>query len=422
MGGCVTTDRAHYVDLEKSQTVSESETSSSSTELYMIGDAEVCIDACNTRVTHSCLTSLKTSGVEHVYCGFGYTFFCGTRHQMCWVQGSNYNFQCGAYSEDNTHDLCRCSEFYDADDNIVQIGHIFTSLCSTFTFWMSSRNQVYTNSYKLERQCRPELVSYFDGRLDVVHCMQSTCEYNVALCVLQKRMVLAVCRDWFQLQWKGVPRQLLLATLRGIWMYLEHSSLHVNKRGSWRRVPFRKAIAQIATAASYALLRTDDGNVWRSASMNQFDRIRYFKRHRIAVSFVCCGKAHNLAIDRNGNAYSWGDGKRGQLGHAVLHQHLPQPTLIESLRPYFVVGVECGYEHSYCQSSDALHFLWGRNTDYECIKDSHLVDEYSFYADMRTRIVREPYCINEAVERHTHGGKIKFVHLGINNTKIVIQE
>ena len=69
-----------------------------------------------------------------------------------------------------------------------------------------------------------------------------------------------------------------------------------------------------------------------------------------------------------------------------------------------------GGHHSYCKSKDDKHFLFGINRYNEC-----LVYKWRCY------FVEPSNCVNEVVHKMSNGRKIKYVSLGMYNTKIILQ-
>lgn len=58
------------------------------------------------------------------------------------------------------------------------------------------------------------------------------------------------------------------------------------------------------------------------------------------------GVSHSVAITAQGDCYTWGGGKYGQLGHSHTTQDELEPRLVASLRGKRVVGAACGWLHT----------------------------------------------------------------------------
>mmetsp|Transcript_1612 Transcript_1612/g.5031 ORF Transcript_1612/g.5031 Transcript_1612/m.5031 type:complete len:454 (-) Transcript_1612:444-1805(-) len=81
----------------------------------------------------------------------------------------------------------------------------------------------------------------------------------------------------------------------------------------------------------------------------------------ITIVGVACGLHHTLALDSNGQVYSWGLGKSGRLGHGNERDQL-FPHLVNALveQKVEVASVRCGWDHSAVLTKGRGHvFTWG---------------------------------------------------------------
>jgi len=75
------------------------------------------------------------------------------------------------------------------------------------------------------------------------------------------------------------------------------------------------------------------------------------------VHIAACG-FHTLAASKEGQVFSWGEGKFGRLGHGNEENKFV-PTLIEGLAEYNITHVAAGGFHSAAISDSGLLFTWG---------------------------------------------------------------
>lgn len=81
---------------------------------------------------------------------------------------------------------------------------------------------------------------------------------------------------------------------------------------------------------------------------------------------IASGDDHNLAVDRNGYVYTWGDNTYGQLGFSPLQvERTSRPVRLNILddngnRPNFI-SVAAGSNHSLALTSDGQVYAWGAN-------------------------------------------------------------
>eukprot|EP01084_Bolivina_argentea_P275922 470654_1 len=82
---------------------------------------------------------------------------------------------------------------------------------------------------------------------------------------------------------------------------------------------------------------------------------------------ICCGSYHTLALDCNGQIWSWGNGGYGQLGHDDAGDGY-KPTKIQ----YFVdnnvkiIQICCGESHNLLLSNRNKIYTFGMNREYQC--------------------------------------------------------
>ncbi|XP_046386640.1 E3 ubiquitin-protein ligase HERC2 isoform X3 [Ischnura elegans] len=75
---------------------------------------------------------------------------------------------------------------------------------------------------------------------------------------------------------------------------------------------------------------------------------------------IACGGAHSAALTSSGEAYTWGKGRYGRLGHGDSDDQ-PRPKLVEALLGYHVVDIACGSgdAQTLCITDDDNVWSWG---------------------------------------------------------------
>ncbi|KAF3854377.1 hypothetical protein F7725_022432 [Dissostichus mawsoni] len=80
-----------------------------------------------------------------------------------------------------------------------------------------------------------------------------------------------------------------------------------------------------------------------------------------AVSQVACGSHHSVALTKDGQVYTWGQGSRGQLGLGERQPSATSPQHLNSLSAVPLVQVAAGGGQSFALSVSGALFSWGSN-------------------------------------------------------------
>ena len=139
------------------------------------------------------------------------------------------------------------------------------------------------------------------------------------------------------------------------------------------------SIADLACGADHCLLLTQDGTVLsfglgtrgqlgHGDILSQTDPCVVHALAGLPVKTIACGHWHSLVLSRNGDMYSWGWNKHGQLG--LRHPPGPTvalPTLVDNVfregtasgNDTNIVSLSCGSRHSAAVSEDGVLYCWG---------------------------------------------------------------
>ncbi|CAM9534821.1 unnamed protein product [Heterosigma akashiwo] len=85
-------------------------------------------------------------------------------------------------------------------------------------------------------------------------------------------------------------------------------------------------------------------------------------RDKPVKQVAACG-FHTAVLTERGEAYTWGEGKFGRLGHGTERNHsaprLTAPTAVEALRGRALAQVTCGWSHTAALGEDGRVWTWG---------------------------------------------------------------
>lgn len=74
---------------------------------------------------------------------------------------------------------------------------------------------------------------------------------------------------------------------------------------------------------------------------------------------VTCGGLHTAVVTEGGDVYTWGDGRKGQLGHTHDPSLKQTPRLVDALENVFIVQVACGGNHTVAITDTGVMYSWG---------------------------------------------------------------
>lgn len=133
-----------------------------------------------------------------------------------------------------------------------------------------------------------------------------------------------------------------------------------------------KTVTKIACGANHSLALTSDGEVFAwgynnsgqigsGSTVNQTTprRVTAGIGNKLIVS-ISCGQSSSMAIDDNGELYSWGYNGNGQLGIGT-NTNQPNPCRITGLIGTFVTQIVCGCAHAVALSDTGNIYTWGAN-------------------------------------------------------------
>lgn len=74
---------------------------------------------------------------------------------------------------------------------------------------------------------------------------------------------------------------------------------------------------------------------------------------------VTCGGLHTAVVTEEGKVYTFGDGRRGELGHIHDPSLKQTPRPVEMLDHVFITSVACGGSHTIAIADSGFLYSWG---------------------------------------------------------------
>eukprot|EP01083_Nonionella_stella_P087611 243805_1 len=334
--------------------------------------------------------------------------------------------------------------------DLIHIKKICVSVSGYCTFFISQNNKVYGNGNNRKYQlgfrdkesewwrkgfrykCEPKNITDICKNLIDI---KSAANYSLALRMSDKAVMFLYCnRSKYH---KGL--QLHEDVFRLIVAYVgqlsdEDCAVYMtgNGRFGWKAIPMfmGKDIIKIECGEHHALALESNGVLWSWGNNRYLQcgplwtwaedktlkfiknpmEVTYFKDNNIKIKDMKCGWNHNLVIDSKHRVYAFGKNDSGQCGYVsgdASDTNVCHVQPIAQLQHCEVKSVECGANHSYVETMDGKHYLFGKNKENQCVT----YDERASVAN--------PYCINAMIKEKTNG-TIRKVTLGVDNTQIIV--
>ncbi|KAH8553851.1 regulator of chromosome condensation 1/beta-lactamase-inhibitor protein II [Umbelopsis sp. PMI_123] len=128
------------------------------------------------------------------------------------------------------------------------------------------------------------------------------------------------------------------------------------------------SIAKITAGGNHSALLTTNGEIYfcgdnsqgqcADVTSNTFRRSQTLNERK--WKDVACGWSFTILVDRTGQAFSLGEGNRGELGHDNKLFKTNSAVAIRGVEQ--IVSVACGYRHVIAQTIDGKAIGWGSNS------------------------------------------------------------
>ena len=375
--------------------------------------------------------------ISKAFSGYKYSIYTDDNFDNLWFAGFNV-LGCCAVGKQQTA-LERLTPITHFNKHGIKIKNIFVNPSGYGSFFISKDNKVYACGFNKFGQLgiasrddiyEPIIVPDLENKqiIDI----KSANYYSIAICYDKNPKYMTIITNWSRLYL--LPQDIIkliilfIKTTKVFATTTQPGSGHlkdeqmVNNTG-WNMVnSFKgKNIIKCGVGNGFSMFLEDNGVIWTCGdcgpgqlglSLDQFSvlkpiKIPYFLKEKIVITDIKCGSNHNIALDINGDVYSWGCNRYGQCGHGTDNgEGVYEPKLIESVKEFVIDYIDCGYIHSYIKSIDKTHYLFGSNDYGECIT----------YND-EIKIIT-PFRVDQIIKSKLNAKEILNIELGYHNTKV----
>lgn len=130
-------------------------------------------------------------------------------------------------------------------------------------------------------------------------------------------------------------------------------------------------ILDVAAGDNFVIMVLKDGRMvsWGQNSLGQLgngvredgEKPRVFSTIPDGVLQISAGSQHVVCISRNGDVFTWGGNRKGQLGDGQLTSSC-NPILLPQLKHRPVIMVSCGESHTLALTAGGNVYSWGDNS------------------------------------------------------------
>ena len=384
-----------------------------------------------------------------VHPGNQFSIFSNDDFTKLWSAGLNISGECCISS--NQTEIEQFTEITYFNRNNIRLRTISVNPMTNTAFFICQKGDLYGAGDNLRGLLGTESQFKFvseplliDSLQNVLDAMTSSFKYSVALClspVEDPMSIINAINEWYktsEIEPIDFPLDIsneIIGFMASTKVYctkrISMGMLSRNRKGGWiemKRVkPFGEgqimtsSIVKVSmTGEGDTILVDGDGNLWEMESpsyhsptnaSNQMDYVyrknEYFSRRSIRIKDVQCGANHVLVLSEDGIAYSWGMNVFGQCGNGntshVVSEN-PHCIHIEDVK-----SIRCGYLHCSVKTQNGEHFMFGCNSNAECL------------AFTEGDSVPYPYRLERGVIGKLGIEKIIEVYPGHSNTKLMCE-
>lgn len=145
-------------------------------------------------------------------------------------------------------------------------------------------------------------------------------------------------------------------------------------------VPIPESVVAVSAGHYHSLCLTSSGNIWawganqsgqlglgyQTAETCEPRIVTHLKD--IYVTMITAGASHSMAVSKDGELFTWGEGDSGRLGHGAAKSGVMNwlsqqkewiPRRVRALETRKIVEIDGGHLHSGCIDSEGMLYMFG---------------------------------------------------------------
>ncbi|WP_422614018.1 RCC1 domain-containing protein, partial [Bifidobacterium indicum] len=147
-----------------------------------------------------------------------------------------------------------------------------------------------------------------------------------------------------------------------------------NQRNTPARVgmPAGVAFTAVSAGGNHSMALDRDGNIWTwgyngsgqlgdGTTTNRTTPVKAATPAGVAFTAISAGGNHSMALDRDGNIWTWGYNGYRQLGDGTTTTNRTTPVRVAMPDGTAFTAISAGYRHSLALTGDGTAYAWGYN-------------------------------------------------------------
>eukprot|EP01084_Bolivina_argentea_P215924 366688_1 len=316
-------------------------------DIYVIGQ----IGACGNKHDLTLInTQNKHKNITDIHIGNDFTIYSNIEHQRFYSYGLN-----------NKPRKLQNITYFKKNNMIIK--KLFMTPSSNSIFWITDEDKIYDRHKSYIHTNNKVMTDDKHSLLKLTDVIDIKCHSPEV--IILKKSEHFVCKiiitHYFRIIFEDTIMPQDMINLIDTFYFYPRDVYNLDYRKQWELIPFPNnvQIVKIDISDLQIIYLDSVGTVWFG---DKPKIMKYFVSNNIYIKDISCGKYHHLALSDSGDVYSWGKYIENDNSSRCGTQTDPQQVKIDN-----VIKIKCGTNHCYAKTHDGKHWLWGGNTQNQCI-------------------------------------------------------